>query len=207
MNIKRLIHYSENYQVAWRGCIVVLFLFFSVGCGKSGSQEENTTDTTGTIGIPGGGVQEVSEELEEQSAFISDIEDVLQLQIEMATLAVRRASSEEIKSLASHIKADYSRMVEELQQIAESNLLAVPAKSGAIDESPLENLKTAEKFDKAWCSEMITVHKRTINRLENFISQAENTQLRSWIRASSRKLESSQETINSQCRKTLDASS
>jgi putative membrane protein len=95
-------------------------------------------------------------------------------EIQLSTLAGKKASSPQVKQIARKLVAHHSKNREEVRALAQKvNVNLVPARGGSVSSADsaampqdLQTLTGAE-FDKAWLQYQINAHNTNIQRIQN----------------------------------------
>jgi len=105
-----------------------------------------------------------------------------QAEVDLATLAQKKAGSEQTRALASELRADHDRANAELMAIARRKGMAVDAEPG--DElrqvtTKLTDLNGAD-FDRAYTDQMVQAHQRAMQLFEDFSHTGSDPDLRAF---------------------------
>ena len=95
-------------------------------------------------------------------------------EIQLSTLAARKASSPQVKQIARKLVAHHTKNREAVRALAQKvNVTLTPAQGGSVSSSDsvampqeLQNVSGAE-FDKAWLQYQINAHNSNIQRIQN----------------------------------------
>ncbi len=142
-------------------------------------QEATTAASATTTGVTGGTSTAMTPEDKE---FVSEAGMAGLAEVQMANLALQKASSADVKSFAQRMVTDHSKANEELQEFATTKGIGLPAEldaghKGAIDH--LTSLSGAE-FDKAYMQHMAEDHTKALNLFTNAANNATDTDLKAW---------------------------
>jgi putative membrane protein len=118
----------------------------------------------------------------EDQVFVTRAAKDGQAEVELATLAQKKAGSEQARALASELRADHDRANAELMAIARRKGMAVDAQPG--DElrqvtTKLTDLNGAD-FDRAYTDEMVQAHQRAVQLFEDFAHTGSDPDLRAF---------------------------
>ncbi len=105
-----------------------------------------------------------------------------QAEVDLATLAQKKAGSEQTRTLASELRADHDR--------ANAELMAIARRKGiAVDAAPGEELRqvaakltdlSGAAFDRAYTDEMVQAHQRAMQLFEDFSHTGSDPDLRAF---------------------------
>jgi putative membrane protein len=151
--------------------------FALVSCGTKNSQDDSA---------------EIAEEQNEQKFDDSNLEgdtefavaaaDGGMLEVQLAQLALTKASSPEVKEFAQSMVDDHSKTNEELKSLAETKNITLP--SAISDEKQKDYEKLAEKsgadFDKAYSEFMVKDHKDDVDQFKKAAEKCEDPDIKSW---------------------------
>jgi putative membrane protein len=95
-------------------------------------------------------------------------------EIQLSTLATKKASSPQVKQIARELVADHTKNREEVRALAQKVKVSLtPAQGGSISSADsvalpqdLQSLSGAA-FDKAWLQHQINAHNANIQRIQN----------------------------------------
>ncbi|HEX2867735.1 MAG TPA: DUF4142 domain-containing protein [Ignavibacteriales bacterium] len=171
--------------------ILALFamLFFIDACSSTRSTSGTGTDTgtsttgtgtdnTGAVGSARTGSTVSSEGRE----FISDAASGGMMEVELGTMAVQNASSQEVKDFGRRMIDDHSRVNNELKSIAAEENVPVPAtlKSENRDEVDKLSKLNGSDFDKEYIDMMVKDHEKDIKDFEDMAQNAQNSNLKAF---------------------------
>jgi putative membrane protein len=95
-------------------------------------------------------------------------------EIELSTLATRKASSPQVKQIARKLVADHTKNRDQVRALAQKvNVTLTPAQGGSVSSADsvalpqdLQNL-SGSAFDKAWLQHQINAHNSNIHHIQN----------------------------------------
>jgi putative membrane protein len=98
------------------------------------------------------------------AAFLKEAAQGGMAEVQLAEVAERSASSEDVKALARKIREDHTQANQELQQIATSKHVSLPTDIGATHRAVEARLQkmTGASFDRAYVNQMVQDHRKDI---------------------------------------------
>ena len=120
--------------------------------------------------------------LKNDAEFAVEAADGGMLEVQLANVALRNASSAEVKEYAQMILNDHSKANDELKSLAEKKNIVLPIALSDKSQKKLNDLseKTGAEFDKAYCNQMVKDHKDDINEFEKQAEKGNDPELKSW---------------------------
>ena len=118
----------------------------------------------------------------EDQTFVTKATKDGQAEVELATLAQKKATSEQARTLAGQLRADHERANSELMEIARRKGINVDPSSTPDQQqvaSKLTNLSGAE-FDRAYTDEMVQAHQRAVQLFEDVSHTAGDPDLKAF---------------------------
>lgn len=155
----------------------VFFLITLASCGTQSNQDDS---------------KEIAEEQNEQKFEESDQEDDTDfavtaadggmLEVQLAELALTKASSSQVKEFAQTMITDHSKANEELKNLAQSKNISLPTSLSEENQKDYNDLaeKSGAEFDKAYCEFMVKDHKDDLEDFKKAADNAEDPDLKSW---------------------------
>ena len=103
-------------------------------------------------------------------------------EVELADLALERAASDDVKTLANHIKQDHQRANEQLNAIATQKGLQVPQQTDAKHKRDKDRLAKLDgnEFDNAYVKAMIKEHEKDIKEFEKQAKNGKDAELKTF---------------------------
>jgi putative membrane protein len=110
-------------------------------------------------------------------------------EIELSTLATRKASSAQVKQIARKLVTDHTKNREEVRALAQKvNVTLTPARGGSVSSADsvalpqdLQSLSGAA-FDKAWLQHQINAHNSNIHHIQNqTLPAVQDPQIRTYL--------------------------
>lgn len=155
----------------------LLFALFVISC-----DSKKTEDST-----------EVAEEQNEESAANSDTKkdsdfaveaaDGGLYEVQLATLALTRATSPEVKKFAQMMVDDHSKANQELKDLAGKKGISLPDVMGEKKQEKYYEFERDEKkenFDKKFMEQMVDDHENDVKNFEKEAENGEDADLKSW---------------------------
>lgn len=138
-----------------------------------------TTDNTGATGSARTGTGTASSVNRE---FITDAASGGMMEVELGTMAVQNASSQEVKDFGRRMVDDHSKVNDELKSIAAKENIPVP---GTLKEDKREDVDKLSKlsgkdFDKEYMDLMVKDHKEDIKNFEDMAQNAQSPELKAF---------------------------
>ena len=167
--------------------IKILSLLFAAGffalvsCENKSNQQEDS--------------KEVAEEQNEQKLEDTDLEDDAEfavsaaeggmLEVQLAQLALTKATSPKVKEFAQSMVDDHSKTNEELKSLAQSKNITLPSALSEEKQKDYDKLaeKSGEEFDKAYSEFMVKDHKDDVDKFKKAAEKAEDGDIKSWAAA------------------------
>jgi putative membrane protein len=118
----------------------------------------------------------------EDQTFVAKAAKDGQAEVELATLAQKKATSEPARTLASQLRTDHERANAELMEIARRKGINVDPSSTSAQQqvaSKLANLSGAD-FDRAYIGEMVQAHQRAVQLFEDVSHTADDPDLKAF---------------------------
>jgi len=119
---------------------------------------------------------------ENDAEFVVDAADGGMLEVQLAELAMKTSTSNEVKSYAKMILTDHSKTNTELKTIAEKKNITLPIALSDKNQKKYDDLadKTGEDFDKAYCKLMVDDHQEDIKEFKKQADDGSDPELKSW---------------------------
>lgn len=173
--------------IAALAAVLLLCTFACTQSENAGQPATDTTQTTATVSetsatttaSTGGTVSNLSTEDKE---FVSRAGMSGMAEVQMGNLALQKATNAEVKAFAQRMVTDHGKANEELQQLATTKGLALPAEldadhKGALDH--LTNLSGAE-FDKSYMQHMVEDHDKAVAEFEKASTGTGDADIKAW---------------------------
>jgi putative membrane protein len=121
--------------------------------------------------------------LEKDSKRVVELADGGLYEVQLATMAVTKATSAEVKKFAQMMVDDHTKVNNELKAWAGKNSVTLPDVMSEEKQKKyydLESDKEVAKFDEKFMDEMVEDHKKDIKKFEDVADDSENAELKSW---------------------------
>lgn len=104
-------------------------------------------------------------------------------EIKLAELANQRSRNTEVKNLAQMLLTDHTSALNELKTIAQAKAISIPVEERETAERKIDNLadKSGADFDKGWTSEMLEMHKESIDKFEDRLEATGDAEIKAYI--------------------------
>ena len=125
----------------------------------------------------------------ESAGILSQLNVANTTEIQLATLAAKKAASPHVKQVAARLAADHSKNREQLRALAHKlNLTLTPAQGGSVSAAdsvvmpPDLQGKTGRNFDRAFIQQEINDHQSNIEKLQaQAIPSAANADIKAYL--------------------------
>jgi putative membrane protein len=125
----------------------------------------------------------------ESAGILSQLNVANTTEIQLATLAAKKAASPKVKQIATRLAADHSKNGEQLRALAQKlNLTLTPAVGGSISAAdstamaPDLQRQTGRNFDRAFIQHEINDHQSNIEKLKTqAIPAAQNADIKAYL--------------------------
>jgi len=110
-----------------------------------------------------------------------DLAEANMAEVEAGKVAAQKAQSEEVKKFAQHMVDDHGKMLQEVQQLAQSKGVDLPKSPSKKHQAAMKKLESAsgEQFDKAYMSEMVKDHRETMKKVEKIAKSSKDAEVKS----------------------------
>lgn len=151
--------------------------FALVSCGTKDNQDDS---------------KEIAEEQNEEKFDDSDLEDDTEfavsaadggmLEVQLAQLALTKATSPRVKEYAQSIIDDHTKANEELKTLAQTKNISLPSTLSEKSQKKYNDLaeKTGADFDEAYSEFMVKDHKEDVDKFKKAAEKAEDADIKSW---------------------------
>jgi putative membrane protein len=162
----------KTLSVLFAACFFAL-----VSCGTKNNQEDS---------------KEVAEEqneqkledtnLEDDSEFVVAAADGGMLEVQLAQLALTKATSPKVKEFAQTMVDDHSKANEELKSLAQTKNITLPSTISEEKQKDYNDLseKSGNEFDKAYSDYMVKDHKDDVDKFKKAAEGAEDADIKTW---------------------------
>lgn len=119
---------------------------------------------------------------EKDADRLVDAAAILQKNAKLGELAAGKATMQEVKNLGSSMAKTHAEDLAELEALATSKAITLPATATENTMDAFEDLndKTGLDFDKKYCDKVISSHKDAIDKMEAIEKNAEDADIRGW---------------------------
>lgn len=151
--------------------------FALVSCGTKDNQDDSKEIA-----------QEQNEEkfddtdLEDDTEFAVSAADGGMLEVQLAQLALTKATSPRVKEYAQSIIDDHTKANEELKTLAQTKNISLPSTLSEKSQKKYNDLaeKTGADFDEAYSEFMVKDHKEDVDKFKKAAEKAEDADIKSW---------------------------
>jgi putative membrane protein len=104
------------------------------------------------------------------------------LEVQLAQLALTKATSPKVKEFAQSMVDDHSKANEELKGIAQTKNITLPSTISEEKQKDYDKLaeKSGAEFDKAYSDFMVKDHKDDVDKFKKAAEKCEDPDLKSW---------------------------
>jgi len=115
-------------------------------------------------------------------AFVTEAAQGGMSEVQLGELAVKQASSKDVKAFGQHMVSDHSKANDELKQLAAKKKWDLPADVGAENKATMDRLSKLKgaAFDKAYMSDMVEDHVKDVAAFDTESKKGKDLDLRSW---------------------------
>lgn len=166
---------------------LLLFTFACTQSENAGQPATDTTQTTATVSetsatttaSTGGTVSNLSTEDKE---FVSKAGMGGLAEVQMGNLALEKGTHADVKAFAQRMVTDHGKANEELQALATTKGLALPAELDAVHKGGLEHLNSLSgaEFDKAYMQHMVEDHDKAVADFDKASTSAGDSEIKAW---------------------------
>jgi putative membrane protein len=122
-------------------------------------------------------------DLEKDSKRAVEIADGGLYEVQLATMALTKAKSPEVKKFAQMMVDDHTKANNELKEWASKKGVALPNVMSEEKQKKyydLERDKDVNEFDRKYMDEMVEDHKKDINKFEDISEDGKDAELKAW---------------------------
>ena len=103
--------------------------------------------------------------------------------IALAQLALKKSTSQEVKSIAAILEKDRTKVQEELTAFASKRGIATPTMetSGAVIDGNDLAESEGRAFDEKWCKALVDKYERRIAQFDRRADKTDDMELKTWI--------------------------
>jgi len=158
-----------------RTCFASMLLAaaLTTACGRDADHSQAANQPAvpagGAVGTSGDTARDVSNA---DRDFVREVTSANTAEMEMAKLALQRASDSNVKKFAQMMVTDHTQAGEKLNTLASQHSLAMPAPRGA-EKDPAEAFadKRGTDFDRAYAATMVDAHQDLLDKLESRVDK------------------------------------
>jgi putative membrane protein len=150
----------------------------TTGSVQSVQQTSETASATTTGAMSGTAVAMTNEDKE----FVSKAGMGGLAEVQMASLALQKASNADVKAFAQRMVTDHGMANNELAQMATTKGLALPTELAGEHKEGLDHLSTLSgaEFDKAYMKHMVEDHEKTVADFDKASTSATDSDVKAW---------------------------
>jgi putative membrane protein len=117
---------------------------------------------------------------ENEADFVADAIQDRYAEIKFAELVSTKSSDKRIQDFAQDLVNDQSKVLAELQQLANEKSITIPVDEGNATKEKVNKLFEADDadFDKQWCNELSSEHKKSIREYERMLEKTDDPKLK-----------------------------
>jgi putative membrane protein len=164
----------------------VLFTFIASGCGPNddkGTMDSDNSRGEGAIDSTRMAKFDTTQSTSSVPNFITQSIKSNIGEIKLSQLAQSKASSNDVKQLASMMINHHTQMVNELKGMAQAKQATVDSTESDITRAAYQNLSSAQgkDFDDKWRAQLLQLHENNSEELRTMQSMTADTILRQWL--------------------------
>lgn len=147
------------------------------------SCDSKKTEDSADVAKDQNGAKYDDSDLEKDSRRAVELADGGLYEVQLATMALTKAKSPEVKKFAQMMIDDHTIVNNELKDWAGKNGVTLPDVMSEEKQKKyydLERDKDVDKFDEKFMDEMVGDHKKDINRFEDIADDSKNAAFKSW---------------------------
>lgn len=156
--------------------IVLVCLFIFISCTK------NTADDSKEAAEEQNEEKFENPELEDGSKFAVSAADAGLMEVQLATLALSKATSGKVKEFAQMMLDDHTKANEELKALAQKKNITLPTSLSDKQQKKYTEMseKTGADFDKEYCDLMVKDHKDVVEMFKKAQENSKDPELKAW---------------------------
>lgn len=118
-----------------------------------------------------------------EADFVADAIQDRYAEIKFAELVSTKSSNKDIQDFAQELVNDQSKILAELQRLANERGVTVPVDEGDATKEKINKLFKQDDpdFDKKWCSELSKAHKKSIRECERMFDKTDDADLKNVV--------------------------
>jgi putative membrane protein len=121
--------------------------------------------------------------------FITKVAEGNQDEIQVAQLAIQRASSPDVKNFAQQLVNDHTQLGQELQTLASSKDVQLKADTKTPHEENKLSKASGTDFDREFVKEMISEHKKDVKQFQDRVEDSKDSELKAFAQSTLPKLQ------------------
>jgi len=135
---------------------------------------------------------------EKEANFVADAIGEKYADIKLAELASTKSSNKEVQDVAQQLVKDQSESLTILQNLANKKGIVFPVEEGEETREKVNELSKQQDpdFDKKWCDEIVSQHKKTIREFELMRDKSKDPELKKIITNDLKELRSHLDRLN-----------
>lgn len=104
-------------------------------------------------------------------------------EVEMAQLALKQSTNEDVKRLAQRLADDHGKANQELKQYADSKSITLPTAMSADHKKFFDKLSklSGAAFDREYVNEMVKNHEKNVTMFEAQSKNSKDAELKAWV--------------------------
>jgi putative membrane protein len=158
--------------------IVVVCMFFFSSCTKNTADDSNQAEAAAEQN------EEKFEtpEFEDGSQFAVAVADAGMMEVQLATLALSKATSGKVKEFAQMMIDDHTNANEELKALAQKKDIKLPTTLSDKHQKKYSEMseKTGADFDKEYCDLMVKDHKDVVDLFKKAQESSRDPEFKAW---------------------------
>jgi putative membrane protein len=149
-----------------------------------GAHSQQKSSASQTSSAPGSGSASSTGQLSRSDAhFVKKAAEGGLAEVQLGELAQQKASSNDVKQFAKRMVDDHSKANHQLQQLASSKGVALPASLSAKDQALKEKLSdlNGAQFDRAYMRDMVNDHAEDVAEFERESNDAKDSSVKDFV--------------------------
>jgi putative membrane protein len=158
----------------------------SQSTGKQGTSGDRThaghSGTASTANEGGAGGAMVGKQ---DHQFMVEAAQGGQMEVQLADLAMQKASSDEVKQFAQQLKTDHSEANKQLQALASRKGVQLPAEMGPKHQNQLNKFQnmSGEQFDRAYIRMQVQHHRQDVNKFQKHVERSMDSDVKQFAQS------------------------
>lgn len=164
----------------------VLFLLITAGCKPNNNKSSTDSDNSrgeGSIDSTRMAKFDTTHSTSSVPNFITQTIKANVGEIKLSQLAQSKASSPEVKQLASMMVKHHTQMLNELKSMASAKQATADTSENDVTRAAYQNLSKVQgkDFDDKWRAQLLQLHENTSEELRTMQSMTTDAQLKQWL--------------------------